>query len=567
VNPVVLQVIITIAAISLIVVCFSLFSKQKDRKARRDLDAQFGRDPSDRFSELKIDSISSYWSEKWLNDDTENCIDEITWNDLDMDKVFSRVCACQTSAGEECLYAVLHEPSAKEKQPLRRIAESNRLLRREKLISQLEADPGLRNDVQVILSRMGKVNYNGLSSFCYDVTSKKLTHTMLYTILAFLPLLFFGLMLVDLKLGFSGLLANLIVNGVVYYMATSNISQELTAIRYFSVLLWCAGRLGERFHGIGDETINDMTSAHKTFRKLGGKLSQSGQQKLSDLDSIIEYFRIITLSNIRHYNTVMDVLEKNTGTFRQLYTSLGEVDIAVSVSSYRKSLPFCARPDFISGNRLTAEELYHPLLKDPVCNTVSVTKSSLVSGSNASGKSTFIKALAVNAILAQTINTCTAKRFETRPALVLTSMAIRDDITSGDSYFISEIKSLKRIVDRIPQVNCICFIDEILRGTNTIERIAASASVLEHLSELDCLCLVATHDIELTALLADTYHNYHFSEQVTEQGVAFDYLIREGPTESKNAILLLEHLGFDKQIISEAQKIVRTFEETERWRL
>ena len=84
--------------------------------------------------------------------------------------------------------------------------------------------------------------------------------------------------------------------------------------------------------------------------------------------------------------------------------------------------------------------------------------------------------MAVNGILAQTIHTNTAKEFNLRFSLIITSMAVRDNITEGDSYFIMEIKSLKRILDKVQDTSCICFVDEILKGTNTIERIAASAA-------------------------------------------------------------------------------------------
>ena len=97
----------------------------------------------------------------------------------------------------------------------------------------------------------------------------------------------------------------------------------------------------------------------------------------------------------------------------------------------------------------------------------------LITGSNASGKSTYIKAIAINAILAQTINTVLAEKWMMKPSYIVTSMAIQDNVLDGDSYFIAEIKSLKRIMQLIEEEKpCISFIDEILKGTNTIERIA-----------------------------------------------------------------------------------------------
>ena len=145
-------------------------------------------------------------------------------------------------------------------------------------------------------------------------------------------------------------------------------------------------------------------------------------------------------------------------------------------------------------------------------------KNTLVTGSNASGKSTFIKAVAVNAVLAQTIMTCWAARFHMPRAQVLSSMALRDNVQGGESYFIVEIKSLKRILEALrTDAPTLIFIDEILRGTNTVERIAASTALLTYLQEQNALCLAATHDMELTRLLPG-YRQVHFREEIAPQG-------------------------------------------------
>ena len=130
-------------------------------------------------------------------------------------------------------------------------------------------------------------------------------------------------------------------------------------------------------------------------------------------------------------------------------------------------------------------------------------------GHTGSGKSTFIKTIAVNVILAQSIHTCTAKRMHLPHAKMITSMAVRDDILSGDSYFIKEIKYLKRILDALSEDELvICVIDEILRGTNTQERIAASKAIMEYLAHHNCIAIVASHDKELTELEKIGYDNY-----------------------------------------------------------
>jgi DNA mismatch repair ATPase MutS len=146
-------------------------------------------------------------------------------------------------------------------------------------------------------------------------------------------------------------------------------------------------------------------------------------------------------------------------------------------------------------------------------------------------------------------------------------MAVKDDILAGDSYFMAEIKSLKRTLDKVNNYPCLCFIDEILKGTNTIERIAASSAILDYLDQKNCLCLIATHDIELTNILANRYDNYHFQETITDETIWFDYKLHVGPSQTKNAIALLNYLEFDQIIIENANSLVDRFVETEKWPL
>ena len=112
---------------------------------------------------------------------------------------------------------------------------------------------------------------------------------------------------------------------------------------------------------------------------------------------------------------------------------------------------------------------------------------------NASGKSTFMKAVALNLILAQSIQTATAHSFIYQPGYVMTSMANADDVLSGDSYFMSELKSIRRLFNTHQCNKIYCFIDEIFKGTNTTERIAASESVLSYLDNQKHIRLSLRH--------------------------------------------------------------------------
>lgn len=140
-------------------------------------------------------------------------------------------------------------------------------------------------------------------------------------------------------------------------------------------------------------------------------------------------------------------------------------------------------------------------------------------------------------------------------------MALKDDLGNSDSYYIVEIKSLKRILDAIDNTGMpvICFIDEVLRGTNTVERIAASSEILKSLKNKNALCFAATHDIELTTLLSYEYDNYHFQEEVTDDDVKFNYKLYKGPTTTRNAIKLLKVMGYNKDIVDSAENRANMF--------
>ena len=214
--------------------------------------------------------------------------------------------------------------------------------------------------------------------------------------------------------------------------------------------------------------------------------------------------------------------------------------------------------------------LYHPLLQEAVANDLNAKKGVLLTGSNASGKSTFLRAVAVNALLSQTVHTCAAASYEAPFYRIYSSMSLRDDLAGGDSYYMVEIKSIKRIIDHVGQKNerpVLCFVDEVLRGTNTVERIAASTQIMKKLAAGSALCFAATHDIELTKLLRQEYDNYHFEERIEEDDIFFPYLLMEGPASTRNAIALLRMLQYDEDITDEAEAMAERFLKEGNWRI
>jgi len=532
---------ILIVLILVIIVVITIHAKIKYIQNLKDkIISAFGRVPD--MNEMNLESIRRY-AEYVKHHDLR--IDSITWNDLDMDRVYKRINACLSSVGEEYLYNCLHEPRF----------EQAELLEREKLIKFFIENPTERFDTQFALARLGKEEYNGVASLIFDADMKLISRPYIYKILAVVPIVFLVVLIFNLAIGAIGLGLSFVVNLLIRERAMKLVDIEIPAIAYFSFMLKCCKRL-YKIEPLGKLPILvEMRKPYSIFKKVASNAPTARQGIQADIaESFWMYLNIMFLFDIRHYNRFIELIIRYNQEFHHIYKTIGEIDAALSVLSFRSSLPVFSTPQFCNENALDFEEIYHPLIEKPVTNTHKFDKDSLITGSNASGKSTFIKTLAINGILAQTIFTCSAKSFKTRQAMIVTSMAVRDDLLGGESYFIVEIKSLKRVLDLVAKYPCICYVDEILRGTNTVERIAASAAILSFLNEQDCLCIVASHDIELTRLLS--HDNYHFCEQVTNNEISFDYKLKLGPTTTRNAIKLLEFKGFGDEIVGYAKELV-----------
>ena len=128
---------------------------------------------------------------------------------------------------------------------------------------------------------------------------------------------------------------------------------------------------------------------------------------------------------------------------------------------------------------------------------------------------------------------------------------------SASSYFFKEVDEIKTILNETEKNTCsIILLDELFKGTNTIERIAAAKAVLSYLEKSENKIFVATHDIELTNLLKEHFELFHFSEKIEDEKIQFDYKLKEGKPEKGNAIRILELNGFPKEIVDEAKGLV-----------
>ena len=251
---------------------------------------------------------------------------------------------------------------------------------------------------------------------------------------------------------------------------------------------------------------------------------------------------------------------------RQLFEALGEIDGALSVAAFRGSLSAWCRPRFTpGGTALRVEGAFHPLLAAPVANDFAVTGAgALVTGSNMSGKTTFIKTVGLDALLGGTIFTCAARSYEAPFLDVVSAIGRIESLAEGTSYYLGEVRRVRELTRAAEDGRPHLFLlDELFRGTNTIERIAAGKAVLSHLARGPHVTLVSTHDIELVPLLSDSHAPYHFRESVAQGALVFDYRLRPGPSSTRNAIALLTSAAFPESLVEDALRTVDTLERGE----
>jgi DNA mismatch repair ATPase MutS len=285
--------------------------------------------------------------------------------------------------------------------------------------------------------------------------------------------------------------------------------------------------------------------------------------------------------------------------------ALADLETLNSLACFAYEQPLACYPTVSAQPRLEIIEGCHPLLapEEAVPNDMLLTPAErtwIITGSNMAGKSTFLRMVGVNVLLAQIGATPTARRMSWSPHRLLTDLRIKDSLARHESYFLAEVRQLRRMLaagtDQSPILG---LIDEPFRGTNSQERIAAGLAVVRHLIESPHFVLVATHEHQLTSLAESpvesaaespvapssvpganetagnapaqevsglyasypstlpTARNYHFREDLDESGPVFDYRLRKGPATTRNALRVLEREGYPESLTALARAYMK----------
>lgn len=318
------------------------------------------------------------------------------------------------------------------------------------------------------------------------------------------------------------------------------------------------GQYAKCFQLIGSEKFEhpyllqkqtEIVHAAKAFKRLSS-LTGVFDLRLSMLSLFINGLFMLDLLCARAY---LRWNSQYQGQVRNWFDTLGEIESLNSLASFHYNHPSFVFPECNTTElAVKAESMGHPLMSTStaVVNDISIgdpEKLHLITGSNMSGKSTFLRTLGLNMILAQAGAPVFSKRFSFRPMRLLTSFHHIDSLEESTSYFYAELKCLQDIIRSLSQPGpALVLLDEVMRGTNSKDKHDGTALLIQKLLGYTCLSLIATHDTELGSLAEQhprSIANFCFESELSDNGLHFDFTMRQGVAQTRNATYLMKQMG------------------------
>ncbi|WP_324026481.1 DNA mismatch repair protein MutS [Maribacter sp. BPC-D8] len=517
---------------------------RKKRKQTKRLTESFGKLKNESFD---FQSIRKYFENK-DNSKAFQVLSDKTCLDLDFEELFMFLDRTTSKIGQQYLYNNLRTIEI----------DPQKTSVNEEIIQLLSEDAAFRIKIQSQLERLSKYDVYRISELFQKEHPQPPKWFFVVKLLSFTSLLSFILMFFspNFLFLFLGVFAT---NFIIHIWNKKNLLSIIDAIpqllrlnnfaNYFNSIKELK-KLNPNLAGF-IKTINRV-KYRMSFLKLETKLQ-------GEFESIawifLELVKIIFLLEPLLLFGVLNRLNTKREEIANVFEFVGRIDMLISIASLRKGLDnFCIPEINNTDKKIKAIDIYHPLIINCTTNTLEVSdKSILLTGSNMAGKTSFIRTIGLNLITGLTINTCFAKSLIFPVTRIFSAIRISDDLLNDKSYYFEEVLTIKEMITESENENINLFLlDEIYKGTNTIERISAGKAVLSTLAKNGNIVFVSTHDIELTEMLSEEYELFHFSEIVNEKTVDFDYKLKKGKLKNRNAIKILQINGYPEEVVKEA---------------
>lgn len=286
-----------------------------------------------------------------------------------------------------------------------------------------------------------------------------------------------------------------------------------------------------------------------------GKESIDKLANLSSLDSLRVNFisnfiinGLFPLNSLILSNYKKVITDESVNKINLSIKAIEQLEMLLSLTTIKLIKDNSVTPIYTNNTKIDVQDIKHPMLNENVCianNFISNDDINIITGSNMSGKSSFMKTIAVNLILANCGSNVCATSFTFTFLRMFTSIKVSDDINKNISTFYGELLRIKNIIDYSKEITypMIVFIDEIFKGTNYNDRIFGAKEIIKLLSTLNCIVIISTHDFELCQIDNKSIYNYHFEERYENGNIIFDYKLLKGQCKTTNARFLMNSIG------------------------
>ncbi len=435
---------------------------------------------------------------------------------------------------------------------------SNQIIDNQHAISELSTLPDFRSQFAAIGSVLAddKIEYQRLLDWLKSDTSQYIFNKSLLIILSIIPVLSYTLSIIfEYKILTAILYSSITLNIILLLYNFKKIQKEITVsqkiietTKKYGLLLEIVEK--ENFKTNLLQTLQEKlnTATYKSSEALS-----NFSKLLSSLDSIHNLLpatlvNSVSLYHLHQYNALIDWKKANNTLVKVWVDVVSDFDALQSFAGFSYNNPTYVMPKISDQKTIEFKELGHPLIPNDhrINNNIDFKDTFyILTGSNMSGKSTFLRTIGLNLVLAMAGAKVCASSAEFYTVNLWTSMRQNDALHKNYSYFFSEVQRLKIIFDHFQEENLFILLDEILKGTNSEDKLHGSLEVSKKILQRNINGVIATHDIEV-ADLTQSFPNakaIYFQSNIVNNDITFDYQLREGICTSKSATFLLKREG------------------------
>ncbi|HEX3836701.1 MAG TPA: hypothetical protein VHW25_07035 [Steroidobacteraceae bacterium] len=490
------------------------------------------------------------WSASWYFDMLRErlspaaLVDDKTWTDLEFPRFFTTLDTTVSLVGRQCLYARLrcYEFDAAE------------LEGRYRACQVLQSDQPLREQLQLYLQPLEKVSSAFIADLLVGPEPRRVPHGELilpWTLLSIVIVVAASVHLIPIGLAAVPLAINLIVAMTI----DAKLGRNVDALLGLARLLAVAKRIAKMRSTANFPLLHQLRAESDKRGRLASQIKALAVlERIRSVDLIgglAVIANALFLLKFALYARSVERFARSRDQWLSMFQLVGAIDASIAVANFLCRYPDHCRPTD-SHDTVAIENGYHPFIAKPVKNSIRLQhRSALITGSNMTGKTTFIKMVAMNAILGQTLGICLAEQASLPRSPVRALIRGDQSVAEGKSRYFAEAEAIRDFIAEAAAGTCRLFIlDEPFSGTNTVERIAVAQAVLSAIGAT-AQALVTTHDVELQHLLGERFELFYFQENPAVEGF-FDHALHSGASTQRNAIRVLERLGYPAEIIAQA---------------